>query len=290
MTTAVFYHSPDLPWTISAEDQRRFRRILNTVVAVTLICSVIFPLLPTPETPRDIAPPMPPRYARMLLEHKPPPPPVVKPRPEPKKPEIKKPEIQKPEIQKIEPPKAQKKLPAPETKKAAPAPKAKASARERASHAGLLAFSEDLSSLRSSNVMAPKRQPLKKAAASESPKIQRAILTQRAKQGGTGIDTARLSRDTGAKQSIGTHQTEQVRSKALPLGKQPHQGSHSRDGVPPRSDEDIQLVFDRNKGKLYGLYNRALRTNAGLRGKVVLRLSINPAGNVVSCRIISIEL
>jgi len=275
MTTAVFYHSPDLPWTVSDEDQRRFRRILTPVVVLTVLCSIVFPLLPVPEAAKDTVPELPPRYARMLLTPKPPPKPVVKPRPEPKK---------------IEPPRSQKKKPIPEVKKAVPAPRPKANARERASHAGLLAFSEDLASLRSGNVISRKSRPLKKAAAGEAPKVKRALLTQRAEKGSKGIETAKLSRDTGTKPSTVRHQTEQVRSAMLPVAKPPHPGAHKQDGLPTRSDEDIQLVFDRNKGKLYGLYNRALRSNAGLRGKVILNLTISPAGKVLKCKIISSEL
>lgn len=278
MTTAVFYHSPDLPWTISADDRHRFRRILTPVVAVTLICSILFPFLPVPEKSKDMVEPLPPRYARMLLTPKPTPPkPVIKPKPEP---------------QKVEPPKAERKTPTPEAKKPvtpAPEPKAKPSARERASHAGLLAFSDDLASLRSDVVLPHHDHPLQKAAASAAPKIERALITRRAEQGGKGIDTAKLSRDTGGKPSAVSHSTEQVKSD-LPQTEQNRSGTHRRDGLPTRSDEAIQLVFDRNKGKLYSLYNRALRTNAGLRGKVVLRLAISPSGEVLKCDIVSSEL
>ncbi|MEW8259028.1 MAG: AgmX/PglI C-terminal domain-containing protein, partial [Candidatus Thiodiazotropha taylori] len=52
----------------------------------------------------------------------------------------------------------------------------------------------------------------------------------------------------------------------------------------------IQLVFDQNKGAVYALYNRALRKDPSLRGKVVLELTITPAGKVSKCRIISSEL
>ena len=51
-------------------------------------------------------------------------------------------------------------------------------------------------------------------------------------------------------------------------------------GVAGRSDEEIQIVFDRYKAALYRLYNRELRNNPALRGQMVLRLTIEPSGVV----------
>jgi periplasmic protein TonB len=57
-----------------------------------------------------------------------------------------------------------------------------------------------------------------------------------------------------------------------------------------RSIEDIKLVFDRNKGAIHALYNRALRDDPSLQGKVVLELKIDPGGQVVECRIVASEM
>ncbi|MCH8059767.1 MAG: TonB family protein, partial [Proteobacteria bacterium] len=61
-------------------------------------------------------------------------------------------------------------------------------------------------------------------------------------------------------------------------------------GRASRSREEIELVFDRNKGLIFALYNRALRINPTLEGKLVLRLTIAPNGLVTFCEIISSEL
>ena len=61
-------------------------------------------------------------------------------------------------------------------------------------------------------------------------------------------------------------------------------------GKASRSIEDVRLVFERNKGSIYAIYNRALREEPGLQGKVVLKLVIAPGGNVVDCRIESSDL
>jgi TonB family protein len=57
-----------------------------------------------------------------------------------------------------------------------------------------------------------------------------------------------------------------------------------------RSKESIQEVLDRNKGAMYTLYNRELRKDATLQGKLVLSITIAPSGNVTRCVILSSEL
>jgi hypothetical protein len=50
-----------------------------------------------------------------------------------------------------------------------------------------------------------------------------------------------------------------------------------------RTDEEIQIVFDRYKASFYRLYNRELRNNPALKGQMVLRLTIEPDGGVSMC-------
>ena len=57
-----------------------------------------------------------------------------------------------------------------------------------------------------------------------------------------------------------------------------------------RSREEIELVFDKNKGAIFALYNRALRMDPTLEGKLVLRLTIAPSGEVTACEVVSSEL
>jgi hypothetical protein len=52
---------------------------------------------------------------------------------------------------------------------------------------------------------------------------------------------------------------------------------------PSRTDEEIQIVFDRYKASFYRLYNRELRNNPTLKGQMVLRLTIEPDGSVSMC-------
>ena len=59
---------------------------------------------------------------------------------------------------------------------------------------------------------------------------------------------------------------------------------------PARTDEEIQIVFDRHKAALYRLYNRELRKDPTLRGQLVLRLTIEPDGTVSLCQLQSTDM
>ncbi len=61
-------------------------------------------------------------------------------------------------------------------------------------------------------------------------------------------------------------------------------------GKAARSREEIELIFDRNKGAIYSLYSRALRDQPELQGKMVLEFTISPTGEVTMCRVVSSEL
>ena len=57
-----------------------------------------------------------------------------------------------------------------------------------------------------------------------------------------------------------------------------------------RTDEEIQIVFDRYKASFYRLYNRELRNNPTLQGQMVLRLTIEPDGSVSMCVLQSTDM
>ena len=112
--TTTYYRIYELPWSLSATEERRFRKILLHVCGVLLALAVLMPWLPTPDIDRSAEQQIPERYAQLILERKelPPPPPVVIPQQEPEpelvaeepkpKPEPE-PEIREPEP--VEPPK-----------------------------------------------------------------------------------------------------------------------------------------------------------------------------------------
>jgi hypothetical protein len=50
-----------------------------------------------------------------------------------------------------------------------------------------------------------------------------------------------------------------------------------------RTDEEIQAIFDWNKSKLYSVYQRFLRNDPTLKGRIMFQLRIEPSGQVSAC-------
>ena len=53
---------------------------------------------------------------------------------------------------------------------------------------------------------------------------------------------------------------------------------------------EINRVFESRKSEIFAIYNRALRKNPNLVGKVVVEITIAPNGSVTQARIVSSEL
>jgi protein TonB len=283
MSTMAFYHSPVLPWTVSPQEEERFRRILLLVFGLVFLLSLVIQLVPVPEQSRQEAAEIPSRFAKLIMQEKPqppPPPPVVEkvePKPEPEKAVEKPPEPEAPQ------PKPREDQPQPQV-----------SAREKAARSGLLAMRDELADLRASAVVENlEKQPLRKAAGAEpAGEERRSIITSQVAAGSGGINTSRLSRDTGGTQLAGretTRVTAPVDEAVVARGGTAAEGARTGT-LPARSSEEIQMVFDRNKGTLNAIYNRALRQNPALAGKVVLKLTIAPSGVVTQCELVSSEL
>ena len=46
VAAATYLHTPILAWSVSAEDEERFKRILRQVLAVCLVIALVMPWLP----------------------------------------------------------------------------------------------------------------------------------------------------------------------------------------------------------------------------------------------------
>jgi TonB family protein len=301
MAEAVaIYRVYDLPWTAAAEQELRFRKLTTRCLLIVLILSLVISVLPTPEPDPLAVQPIPQRFARFVLDEPtlPPPPPVVEPEPEPEPEPIVEPEpeqlvetpVPEPEPEPVPEPVIEPEPP--------PAPEAVVDttqqARERAAVAGLLPFAQDLAALRTNAALdtLDRAGDITGEVAGEAPTTERSLITSRAGGSSAGIDTASLSRSTGG-QGLAGRATTQVESPIDTAAAGPAGGEVARSGtsnLPSRSREEIELVFDRNKGAIFALYNRALRQNPALVGKVVLQLTIEPNGTVSACEVISSEL
>jgi TonB family protein len=287
-----YRHSGQLPWSTLDQDERRFYLITSTVLLIALLLGLIIPMIELPEKERFKKQSLPPRLARLVLEQKKAPPP----KPKPLKKKIA--EKKKPKPKKEKPKEAKKpepvKKPAKQVAKKTPPPSSVERARKKAASSGLLAFADQLADLREEPAVPSKAGIQKRAVTGQraSGSVQRSLITSGAASGSGGINTAALSRDTGGR-GLGGRTTTAVTSKAAEARKAQTVANskvRGKNAKGNRTREEIQTVFDQNKGAVYALYNRALRKDPTLRGKVVLELTITPDGRVTKCRIVSSEL
>lgn len=260
------YRQMDMPWNKSDYDQKRFRKILLIVLLFSMTLGLLIPLWDIPVPDRVEVVEIPERLAQLIIPKAPPPPPP----PKQEKLEEKKPEKEK-----------AKKPPPEKVKKA----------RKKAERAGLLAFKDDFADLIDDKADAKLGAKAKiSGKGSNAKKATRSLVTSNVGSGSSGINTASLSRNVGGSgDSIGGVEFSRVESsigtdfagEERPLSDGPG---------PSRTDEEIQIVFDRYKSALYRIYNRELRKNPTLQGKMVLRLTIKPGGAVSACSVDSSDM
>lgn len=266
-----------LDWGVANDDDVRFRRIARNNIFAVLLLGLLMPFLPLPEIIMPPAEEDKPRLAKLIIEQE-----IIKPPPPPKVVE------QKPLPKKVEQPKPVKQPKPVIVKKPKPV-KPKVTAKQKAQKAGLLALSDSLSDMRQNTVAKSFSNKNLSQAGGKASRTERAVLTAGTTSNSGGIQTASLSRNTGGG-SLAGRSTTAVHSPVgnAETGTVGGKGKGSR--AAGRSIEEIQMVFDRNKGSIYSVYNRALRKDPTLQGKLVLRLTIAPSGKVTHCEVVSSEL
>lgn len=277
-------------WAFSEAADRRYRRITTTLLAIFLVLAILIPLLElvgveegggqtTDTTYVNILPDA--EIAEQVEEPKPAE--ENKPKPEPQK-EVKKPEPKEPAPKQVVQPK-----PEPTREQL------EARARDVAKQSGIAALADQLADLRDNSLSGlDTARPLSDeviAARSGAGGGGGSTVASSAASGSGGIGTASsASPRTQSGAGLGQRRTTVVEA---PKGIGPDMTKPGQSGnakTAGRTLEEIQLVFDRNKASFYAMFNRALRDNPDLRGKVVVRLTIAPSGAVTACELVSSEL
>lgn len=282
-TLPPLYRNFELPWTAELEQDRRFRRLWASLLALCVVLGTIVWLVRVPASLSTLSPAVPPRLARIVIEREipPPPPPPAPAEVEPPKPDTATP--RRPREPENDLTRTQK-------------------ARAKAQNAGLLALQDQLADIRQQfELTKDQLTPSANTAGEEEgpSRAERSLITSKVGQASGGISMAGQSRGfgSGAGNLGGVGATQMV----VPFGGSGSGtalGGGSRDGVKrsgssgkaSRSREEIETVFDRNKGALYALYTRAQREKPELQGKLVLEITIAPSGEVTMARIVSSEL
>jgi hypothetical protein len=278
------YHTQVMPWARGFEEDRRFRRNLGASVLASLLVWLLTMVVELPIPLRSELTEVPERVAQLLRQEtqRPSPPVVVEEPPAPD--EIAEPE---PELAETEPP---ENLPE-STDEPQVAEVRPEDAREQVKSKGILAFRDSFASRANLNPTAQLGSQARVRTAGEEAigRPQRSMVTTSAPGSSGGINLADLSRDVGGGgQAIGGVAVTRVASSIGGDGGVDRPLSSGASAG--RTDEEIQIVFDRYKAALYRLYNRELRKDPTLRGQLVLRLTIEPDGTVSLCNLQSSDM
>ncbi|HEX9137563.1 MAG TPA: AgmX/PglI C-terminal domain-containing protein, partial [Nitrospirota bacterium] len=275
----VSNRSMRMPWSKDAETERRFHKALRvaSIVYVVIVLIVILWKLPPPVRP--VVAVVPERLVSMLRKE----PPKPEPKPERHK-EEKKPE----KDQEKTPVKQQEERP----KVAAEETQA---ARKKAESTGVLAFKEAFKDIMdetpAARLGAEARLNNQPNAAAGQARASRSLVALPSTGGSSGgISNAGVSRNIGRGNGnrIGGVGFTRVESSVAGLAGESRPLSNGLG--PARTDEEIQIVFDKYKATLYRMYNAELRKNPTLRGKIILRMTIEPGGEVSACTVQSNDL
>jgi outer membrane biosynthesis protein TonB len=265
-----------LPWDLNRQDTRNFRKWLGIALLFIVGLGLIIPFLPVPEVDREKLEELPPQLARIMLEK---PEPVVP--PPPPQPEVAE--------EKAEPEPEPEVVPEPEVEKTPEPEPTVADAQEKARVSGLLQFQDAFADMREAvDVSKLQDTGAIQQGAGEAASIDRSVLTSKHGTRSSGVNVAELSRDTGGVALAGRETTK----VEVPEGSKGEGGVRAPRQLDARqrSIEEIRRVFDANKGAIFAIYNRALRRDPTLQGKVVLELVINPSGQVVDVKVMASEL
>lgn len=265
------YESFALHWMQRKDDDVFFRKVYRVVLSICLVMGLLVAVIDVPKPERKEREPIPPRLVKFLEEKKkaPAPKPVVK-APVKAKPKPKPKPIVRPK------PKPKKPLTSTQTK-----------ARDKAKRSGLLALSSELSDLIETPAISALVSSKVSNRGKQAAKNDMSVLTANVTKGSGGVSTKGLDRRVSTT-AVSGRKTTQVHSSAAVATINSERSGKGRKAT--RSEEEITIVMDRNKGSIYAVYNRELRRNPGLEGRVVLEITIAPSGRVTKVKVLSSEL
>jgi len=296
-----------MAWARGGEDDKRFRKSLAASLLVSALLGALLPMIDLPLPKRFVPEDLPKRLAQLVRPEQA--------KPLPKLPVAEKPPEQTPaEQQEPKPPEQPPETPAvaaaeptPSEQPGPPGPDtpavAAAERRKKVGKAGILAFRDKFASLAQDKVAPRLGADARYTDAndvSQASLPSRSMLTTNAPGSSGGINIGSLSRNVGAggrggRGGGGGIQGVQVGRATSAITSIGGGGGGDRPRArggqaASRTDEEIQIVFDRYKASFYRLYNRELRNDPTLRGQMVLLLTIEPDGSVSMCTLQSTDM
>lgn len=264
-----------LEFLTNDSQDKKFYNILLGLIALYFLIAVVVPFVERIEVPRAIKEQIPAQLTRIVIEKKQLPP------PEPIKP--------KPIEKKLEEPAKPVKKPAKKIVVKKPV-NTRQAAKQKAQSSGLAAMKDELLAMREVLDIKPS-QPLQKSA-KEQTQVKRKLLAAKVNQQSSAMANAKVSQ-TVASDELSTHNTQTIRlsdEEVLASGEGEEQYADSQGLENVRSEMKLRQTLEASKARLYSLYNRALRKNPLLKGKVVFYIEIQPSGAISQVLIESSEL
>ncbi|MBE9516408.1 MAG: AgmX/PglI C-terminal domain-containing protein [Proteobacteria bacterium] len=244
-----------MPWSKKNDDERQLRKYVALAITYSILMFLVIPMidLPAPDPTEKVK--IPERLAKLLKKKEP--------KPEPK-----------------ETDQAQSQRPSTNKKQA----------RKKAESSGLLAFKDNFTELMNiaSEANLGANANVSNSGAQTNQAARNLVVAKASSV--SGISSASLSRNTGGagKGMSGGVQFTRVES-SIGIGEGGADRPTGSSG-PPRTDEEIQIIFDRYKAALYRIYQRELRKDPTLQGNMVLRITITADGSVSLCKVESTDL
>jgi len=255
---------------IPSQQDKRFLRILSILLVVYLIFAFGVPLLEQVEVPRAVKEQVPPQLAKIILQEK------QLPLPE----KIKEPEIIKPEEIKEE---LKEELEEKPPEKPIEQPKmTREVAREKAKTSGLAAMKDELFSMREAFDVKPAAKTKLNQKTAEEVKVKRKLLAGAVSKQSEGLTASSVSR-TVASDALSSKNTQQIRlaeEEVLATEGAIAEEDALASGAGQRTEISLRRTLEANKSRLYALYNRALRKDPFLKGKVMFEIEIQPNGTI----------
>jgi hypothetical protein len=286
-----------LPWNQERGERKRLLAAAVVVVPLFLAFAGYVSWIELPERDRQEQEALPPQLAKLIIEKKEPPKPVL-PEPEPPKPEEKPVEQAKPEPEPVPEPVVAQPEPEPEPQvaeepepKPEPKPEEVAKAREKAKNTGILAMGNELKKLSSLAESVKLDGPVANTAEPIARKTGDTLASRAtASAKSSGVNEEVLNREAGQVALAERQRAEVEETERVAAVKEAARKEQQETAARTRSKEELRRTMDANKSAIYSIYNRELRRKPSLQGSITPELVIEPNGAVSSCSVVESTL
>lgn len=265
-----------------SKQDKKFTTILVLLFAIYFIIAVIVPFIEQVEIPREEKEKIPVQLAKIVLKEK------QLPLPEKPKEIIEEKKIE----EKLEEVKKEKPKEEPIKKPILSIEKRRELAKKKAKTAGLAAMKDELFAMREAFVISPAAKTKLNNDKSSEVKVKRKLLGTEISKQSSALSTAKTIK-VASSDALSTRNTKKVRlsdEEVLADTDVLVEEDLAVAQSGQRSEVSLRRTLEANKARLYARYNRALRKDPFLQGKVLFEIEIQPNGKISNIVIKSSEL